>query len=72
MAAERAGLEAEAADSSQRQNAVADRVAAANAALTATEKTFADLTAALADLAARRTQLEQATREHGDRRTCNH
>jgi chromosome segregation protein len=50
-----------------RQQAVAERVGAAEAALAAGEKTFADLTGALADLTARRNQLERAVREHSER-----
>ena len=51
----------------ERERAAAERTAAAEAALAADEKTFADLTGALADLAARRNQLERAVREHSER-----
>jgi chromosome segregation protein len=62
-------LSSQASVGSQRRDEVASRVSAADGALSATEKTFAEKTAALADLTARRNQLEQAVREHGDRQT---
>jgi chromosome segregation protein len=54
---------------SARHGAVAERVANAEAALAAGEKTLSDLTGALADLIARRNQLELAVREHSGRLT---
>ncbi len=42
-------------------------MAEADAALAAAEKTFGELTGALADLTARRNQLDHAAREHGER-----
>jgi chromosome segregation protein len=54
---------------SARHAAVAERVANAEATLAAGEKTLGDLTGALADLIARRNQLELAVREHSTRLT---
>jgi chromosome segregation protein len=59
------GREADAA--AERERGVAERVGAAEVALAAGEKTFGDLTGALADLTARRNQLERAMREHSER-----
>jgi chromosome segregation protein len=51
----------------ERRSAVDARVIEADAALTACEKVFAEHTGALADLTARRNQLENAAREQNDR-----
>ncbi|HLN07814.1 MAG TPA: chromosome segregation protein SMC [Xanthobacteraceae bacterium] len=48
---------------------VAERVAAAEAALAAAEKAFSELTVQHADLTARKNQLDRATREHSERLT---
>jgi chromosome segregation protein len=64
---EDAALAREADAAAGREQAVAERVGTAEAALAASEKTFADLTGALADLTARRNQLERAVREHSER-----
>ena len=50
-----------------RLTGVNDRVAAADAALAASEKSFTELTGALADLTARRNQLQAALRDHEQR-----
>ncbi len=64
---EDAALAREADEAGERQRAVAEGVGTAEAALAACEKTFADITGALADLTARRNQLERAVREHSER-----
>jgi chromosome segregation protein len=64
---EDAALAREADAAAGREQGVAERVGTAEAALAASEKTFADLTGALADLTARRNQLERAVREHSER-----
>jgi len=46
-----------------------DRVAIADAALAASERSFAELTGSLADLTARRNQLQASLREHAERAT---
>ena len=51
----------------EREAEVAARVSAAETALAAIEKTFSELTGALADLVARRNQLERAVSEHSVR-----
>ena len=53
--------------SAERLRSVNERVGAADAALAASEKSFAELTRALADLTARRSQLEAATADHEQR-----
>src|SRR5207237_611413 len=58
----------EAGESSQKRAGADQRVAVANTALETSETTFGDLTGALADLSARRNQLEEAIRSHGERR----
>ena len=50
-----------------RLSGVNERVENADAALAASEKSFAELTGALADLTARRNQLQAAMRDHGER-----
>ncbi|HTV35153.1 MAG TPA: chromosome segregation protein SMC, partial [Xanthobacteraceae bacterium] len=67
LAAEEATLKAETQANAIRLSGVNERVATADAALAASEKSFAELTGALADLAARRNQLQAAVREHGER-----
>jgi chromosome segregation protein len=67
LAGEEAAIRRDMAAGAERAAAVGARVAAAETALTASEKTFAELTAALADLSARRHQLERAGREHSER-----
>src|SRR5262249_53660670 len=64
---ENAALAGEAEVATERERAVAERMGAAETALAASEKTFGDLTGALADLTARRNQLERAVREHSER-----
>src|ERR1700722_6536359 len=62
--AERETLAREAAASAERRVSVEERANAADATLAASEKTFGELTAALADLTAKRTQLDAAVREN--------
>ena len=64
---EEATLRMEIDSTSDRQADVAERVAVAESALGGSEKTFGELTAALADLSARKNQLERAVREHSER-----
>ena len=65
--AEELALKAEAQASAAQLSGVNDRVAAADAALAGSEKLFAELTGALADLTARRNQLQTAVLEHEQR-----
>src|SRR5579863_6042971 len=65
--AEEKTLKAEAQASALRLTDVKGRDAAADAALAAAEKSFAELTGALADLSARRNQLQAALRDHAER-----
>ncbi|HMK79047.1 MAG TPA: chromosome segregation protein SMC [Xanthobacteraceae bacterium] len=67
LSAEEAGLTQDGAGIAQRESEVAARVATAESALGAVEKTFGELTGALADLIARRNQLERAVAEHSTR-----
>ena len=67
LAAEEQALRADAHANAARLTGVNDRVAAADAALAASEKSFAELTGALADLTARRNQLQAALRDHEQR-----
>jgi chromosome segregation protein len=60
-------LKAEAQASAERLTGVNSRVAVADEMLAASEKSFAELTGALADLIARRNQLETALRDHEQR-----
>src|SRR5262245_51385096 len=62
-------LAREAAAIAERRAGVDERVGAADAALAAVERTFGELTSALADLNARHAQLESAARENGERVT---
>src|ERR1700731_3236825 len=64
---EETALTAEAHASAERLTGVNARVAQADAALSASEKSFAELTGALADLAARRNQLQTALADHEQR-----
>jgi len=64
---EETALTAEAHASAERLTGVNTRVANADAALSASEKSFAELTGALADLAARRNQLQAALADHEQR-----
>src|SRR6266478_5534653 len=68
LSAERETLEREAAASVERRASVEERADVADAALAANEKTFGELTAALADLTAKRTQLDAAIRDNETRR----
>jgi chromosome segregation protein len=68
LRAEQDGLEREAAATAQRRTGVDERVTAADTQVTATEQTFDQLTTSLADLTARRNELENAARGHNDRR----
>ena len=67
LAAEEQALRADAHANAARLTGVNDRVAAADAALATSEKSFAELTGALADLTARRNQLQAARRDHEQR-----
>jgi chromosome segregation protein len=67
LATEEAALRAEAQQSAMRFSGVNERMAAAEGALAASEKSFAELTGELADLTARRNQLQTAAREQGER-----
>src|SRR5205085_4413818 len=67
LAAEESGLAQDGAGIAEREAQVAARVSEAEAALGAIEKTFSELTGALADLVARRNQLERAVSEHSVR-----
>src|SRR5262249_47474673 len=68
LLAEQAALSREAEASAARRSGVEERVGAAEGALTETEKTFSEITAALADLSAQRNLLESTMREHSERR----
>jgi chromosome segregation protein len=67
LAAEETALAGIAQETEARLSGANDRVAAADAALAGSEKSFAELTGALADLTARRNQLHAALREQGER-----
>ena len=67
LAAEETALRAEEHANATRLSGVNERVAAADAALAASEKSFSELTGALADLTARRNQLQAALRDHEQR-----
>jgi chromosome segregation protein len=65
--AEEKALKAEAQANAAHLSGVNDRVARADAALAVSEKSFGELTGALADLAARRNLLLTGLRDHGQR-----
>jgi chromosome segregation protein len=67
LATEAGGLTQDADGVAARERSVAERVATAEATLGEVEKTFSELTGALADLVARRNQLERAVAEHAAR-----
>src|SRR5947209_4367252 len=67
LATEEAGLAQDGAGVAEREASVAARVSEAEVALGVIEKTFGELTSALADLVARRNQLERAISEHSVR-----
>src|SRR5436853_124687 len=67
LASEEAALAQDGTGMAEREAEVAARVSAAEVALGAIEKTFGELTGALADLVARRNQLERAISEHSVR-----
>ena len=67
LAEEDAALRHEIDTATERRTEVAERVGSAETELAAGEKTFSELTAALADLGARRNQFDRAVREHGER-----
>src|SRR5579862_1182203 len=67
LALEEAALKAEAHESATRLSGVNERLTAADRALAASEKSFGELTRELADLTARRNQLQAALRDHGER-----
>jgi chromosome segregation protein len=69
LAGEEEILRQEAQASAARRGVVEQRAAEAGAALAAVENTFGELTGALADLTARRNQLETAARGYADRIT---
>jgi chromosome segregation protein len=62
-------LSREAAAGAERRAGVEERAATADATLAASEATYGELTAALADLAAKRNQLDAALRDNAARRT---
>jgi len=64
---EEAALKAVARETDARLIGVNQRVAAADAALAGSEKSFGELTGALADLTARRNQLQESLHEHAQR-----
>jgi chromosome segregation protein len=68
LSAERETLAGESEVSAERRASVEERAAAAAEALAANEKIFADLTASVADIAARRTQFDAAIRDNETRR----
>jgi len=67
LAREETALKAEAQASAGRLTGVNSRVAKADSALAASEKSFAELTGALADLTAQRHQLQTAKADHEQR-----
>ena len=67
LAGEEAGLAQDGAGVAEREAGVGVRLSEAEAALGTIEKTFGELTGALADLVARRNQLERAVSEHSVR-----
>ena len=67
LAAEEETLKAEAQARAAQLGGVNERVAVADAALAASEKSFAALTGEFADLTARRNQLQSAQRDHEQR-----
>jgi chromosome segregation protein len=67
IAAEEETIRAEARESAGRRSGVDARVAEADAGLAAAEKIFADITTALADLAAQRNRFENTAREQNER-----
>jgi chromosome segregation protein len=67
--AEEKALVAVAQETEQRLAGANERVLAADTTLAASEKSFTELTGALADLTARRNQLQTALREHQERAT---
>jgi chromosome segregation protein len=67
LGTEEAGLTQDGSGIAEREVQVATRVSAAEAALGEVEKTFGELTSALADLVARRNQLERAIADHSTR-----
>jgi chromosome segregation protein len=67
LAAEEETIRAELQESAGRRSGVDAKVAEADTELKAAEQVFSELTAKLADLTARRNQLEGATRQHSER-----
>jgi chromosome segregation protein len=67
LSAEADTLAREVLVNAEQRTGVDARVVAADTVLTAAEKTFGELTGRLADLTARRNQLDGAVRTHGDR-----
>ncbi len=67
LATEETSLRSQAEASVARLGGANERAGTADAALATSEKSFAELTGALADLLARRNQLQAAIREHGER-----
>jgi chromosome segregation protein len=67
LIAETNDIAAEQAASAERQADVAERIATAESVLGAVEKRFSEITGALADLTARRRQLDRTVREHSER-----
>src|SRR4029077_14403470 len=60
-------LRKEAKSGAERRSGVEERAAKADAVVAAAEKTFGELTVKLADLTARRNQLNETAREQADR-----
>ena len=67
IAEEEETIRREAHDNASRRSGVEAKVTEADGELNAAEKIFSELTAKLADLTARRNQLEGATRQHSER-----
>ncbi len=67
IAEEEETIRREAHDNASRRSGVEARVAEADSEVGAAEKISSELTVKLADLTARRNQLESATRQHGER-----
>ena len=67
LAAEETTLKAEAQEAATRRSGVEGRMTAADAVLNTAEQRFGELTGALADLAAKRNQLQNASRDQSER-----
>jgi chromosome segregation protein len=67
LATEEGGLSQDTTGVAEREALVAERVSVAEASLAEVERTFSELTSALADLVARRNQLDRALADHSSR-----